>query len=348
MSDGAEPLVVCINHPAEVDAESLRSELENTPRPIDLRIHPFKENLKVRLARRTPPVPGDLLESTPRPDSSLRETWKHTEVLLALDLPEELLGDLPRLRWVQAFSAGTEHLPVKALYERGVSLTTAAGAGAGAIAEFVIGRLIEVFREFRHIDAMQRERKFHRPAGRTLAGRTLGVVGLGAIGSAVAKRARAFGMRVIATRRSAGKGAKSPLVDDLFAPEALPQLLGASDVVVLAAPATAETQDLINDAAFERMRPGAVLCNVARGALVDEDALLRALESGRLGAAILDVTREEPLPADHPLWNAPRLYLSPHCSIPPDAYDERVVALFAENLRRYAAEEPLRNLVTGS
>jgi phosphoglycerate dehydrogenase-like enzyme len=125
----------------------------------------------------------------------------------------------------------------------------------------------------------------------------------------------------------------------------MPHLLAESDVVVLCAPATAETKDLIDRAALARMKPGAVLCNVARGALVDEDALIRALGSGHLAAAILDVTRREPLPKDDPLWAAPNLYLSPHSSIPPDAYDERLLALFARNLRAYANGSPLENLV---
>ena len=192
---------------------------------------------------------------------------------------------------------------------------------------------------------MQRSGAFHRPGGRTLAGRTLGIVGLGAIGSAVARLARAFEMKTIATRRSAREGDASPLVDELRGPEGLPELLAVSDIVVLCAPASADTQDLIDAAALGQMKPGAVLVNVARGALIDETALVAALEAEKLSAAILDVTRQEPLPEGDPLWGAPNLYLSPHCSIPPDAYDARLLALFAENMRRYVSGEPLENEV---
>ena len=192
---------------------------------------------------------------------------------------------------------------------------------------------------------MQRDRDFHRPGGQTLAGKTLGIVGLGAIGTAVAKLGRAFEMKTIATRRSAQDGDASPVVDQLFGSASTAAMLSESDVVVLCAPATPETENLIDAAAFAQMKPGAVLCNVARGSLVDEQALCDALGSGHLAAAILDVTREEPLPAGDPLWEAPNLYLSPHSSIPPDAYDARLLALFAENLRRYAGGEPLVNLV---
>jgi phosphoglycerate dehydrogenase-like enzyme len=192
---------------------------------------------------------------------------------------------------------------------------------------------------------MQRDQDFHRPGGRTLAGKTLGIVGLGAIGTAVAKLGRAFEMKTIATRKSAQAGDVSTAVDTLRGPDGLSAMLSESDVVVLCAPATAETESLIDASAFAAMKTGAVLCNVARGALVDEEALVDALASGHLAAAVLDVTREEPLPAGDPLWDAPNLYLSPHSSIPPDAYDARLLALFAENLRRYAAGESLVNTV---
>jgi len=161
----------------------------------------------------------------------------------------------------------------------------------------------------------------------------------------VAKLARAFDMKTIATRRSAKPGDTSERVDVLHGPEGLGALLAASDVVVLCAPATSETEGLLDADAFASMKEGAVLCNVARGALVDEVALAEALRSGRLAAAILDVTRQEPLPKDDPLWDAPNLHLSPHSSIPPDAYDSRLLALFARNLRAYAAGEALENEV---
>ncbi|MEZ4355003.1 MAG: D-2-hydroxyacid dehydrogenase [Myxococcota bacterium] len=341
----AAPLVVCVHHPAAVDVERLRSAVGDVARPIEIVVQPFKESVALRRARQSPPVDAGLLAKAPVPDASILEAWARAEVLLTLDLPVAWLDRMPRLRFVQAYSAGTEHFPREALEARGIALANAAGAGAAPIAEFVFGRLVEVFRNLRGIDAMQRERAFHRPGGRSLAGCTLGIVGLGAIGTACARLAGAFGMRVVATRRSAGPGAVSDEVDALHGPEGLPRLLAESDVVVLAAPATPETEGLIDAGALARMKTGAVLCNVARGALVDEAALCAALESGRLAAAILDVTRAEPLPPDDPLWSAPNLYLSPHCSIPPDAYDERLLALFAENVRVWGQGGSLRNRV---
>jgi phosphoglycerate dehydrogenase-like enzyme len=131
----------------------------------------------------------------------------------------------------------------------------------------------------------------------------------------------------------------------VFGTDQLLDVLGRCDAVVLSAPSTPETNDLFDATAFAAMRPGAVFCNVARGALVDEDALVDALQSGHLGAAIIDVTKQEPLPADSPMWDTPRLYLSPHSSTSLDRYLDSIFDLFTDNLRRYVHGEPLRNVV---
>lgn len=341
MSDA--PVVVCLHHPPTVDLDAIRETLARQDRSVDLRLLPFKEGVKLRRARQHPPVPAELLASAPAPGAELIEGWRAAEVIATMDLPAERLEDMPKLRWVQAYSAGLEQFPLTELAARGIRLTNAAGVGAPAIAEFVFGRLIAVFRNLRGIEAMQAERAFHRPGGRSLAGRTLGIVGLGAIGGEVARLGRAFGMKTIATRRSARPGDRSDLVDALHGPEGLEALLRDSDVIVLCAPATPETEDLIDAEALSTLKPSAVLVNVARGSLVDESALIEALVEERLGAAVLDVTRREPLASDDPLWSAPNVYLSPHASIPPDAYDERFVSLFAQNLCRFLAGEALVN-----
>ena len=154
-----------------------------------------------------------------------------------------------------------------------------------------------------------------RPRARGLDARALG---LGHINEIVAARAKAFGMRVLATRRSARPGATAPDVDELFTPGELEALLGQSDAVVAAVPETVETTGLMNRAAFAAMKPGSFFCNVGRGSLVDEPALVDALRSGHLSGAALDVASVEPLPPDHILWDAPNLRLSPHCSTAPD------------------------------
>jgi phosphoglycerate dehydrogenase-like enzyme len=151
-------------------------------------------------------------------------------------------------------------------------------------------------------------------------------------------------MRVLAVR--ANPDIPSPGVDEVYGPDGLRDVLGRCDAIVVCAPATPETRDLFDADAFAAMRPGAIFCNVARGSLVDEDALVATLRDGRLGAAILDVTRQEPLPPTSPLWEAPRLHLSPHCSSSIDRYLESLFDLFAANLARYAKGEPLENIFT--
>ena len=339
------PLRTCVNHPPALDEAALRRALEASPRAVELHVVPFKESLEIRRARSAGSTDVEVLARAPQLDAQARALLADAEALLVLDLPPAILEACPRLGFVQAFSSGIEHLPVEILDERGVALATAAGAGAGPIAEFALARILEVWKQLRDLGSMQRARRFRRPGGRVLAGCTLGVVGLGAIGSALARRARALGMRVVATRARPELGAEPGVADEVLGARELPRLLAVSDVVALCLPHTPATSDLMDAAAIAAMKPGAVLCNVARGALVDEAALLAALEAAHLSAAILDVTREEPLPADSPLWDAPNVYLSPHSAVSPQAYVGGVLELFARNLCRYAAGEAPENLV---
>jgi phosphoglycerate dehydrogenase-like enzyme len=336
-------LIVGIHHPVDVDVEALSSRVAQAARPIEIRALPFKESLRVRMARRDGPLPAELAAKAPTPPPEILALWRECEALCVLDLPGEALDQMPALQFVQAYSSGVEHLRPDLLEARSIALASAAGVGAAPIAEFALGRLLEVWKGTRQLEHMQRERHFTRPASRVLEGSTLGIVGLGAIGSALARRAQAFGMRVVATRRHPERGGQ--YVDALVAPNEVGQLLAESDAVVLCAPETDETRDLIDAEALATLRPGAVLCNVARGGLVDEEALCEALETGHLAAAILDVTREEPLPEGHRLWDAPNLYLSPHCAAAPEAYDARLIELFVRNLLHFAAGEPLENQV---
>ena len=271
----------------------------------------------------------------------LRAALATAEVVLALDLPSGIAELAPRMRWLQTVGAGVDHFQRRGIPAE-VTVTNAAGVAAVSIAEFVIARVLGVWKRTHELDAGQRRHEWEPTYGRRLAGCTMLVVGLGAIGSAVAERAAALGMEVLGVRRSP---APHPSCREVRGPDELATLLGRADVVVLSAPATTETANLFDAAAFAAMRPGAVFCNVARGTLVDEDALVEALDSGQLGAAILDVTRQEPLPKDSSLWDAPNLFLSPHSSSAPQNYAADVVELFADNLARWLTEQPMRNVV---
>ena len=209
----------------------------------------------------------------------------------------------------------------------------------------MLGRILTHWKHERELDASQDRHEWKALYGRELAGATVGVLGLGAIGSQVAKRLGAFDVTVLATRRSFTPGMTAPHVDELFGPDDLQTVLGRCDAVVAAVPETPDSVDTMDGAAFAAMRPGAFFVNVGRGSFVVEPALIDALRSGQLGGAALDVARAEPLPADDPLWDAPNLYLSGHCASSGDRFYANLYLLFADNVRRFLAGEPLRNEV---
>jgi phosphoglycerate dehydrogenase-like enzyme len=273
-----------------------------------------------------------------------RDAWARAEIVLALDVPPDLKRVAPRLRWIQAIGAGIDHLLEADLPDH-VVITNAAGVAAAPIADFAVARVLSVWKRFPELDAHQREHAWRPTFGRLIEDQTLGIVGLGAIGNAVATRARAFGITTIGIRRRYQPGDTHPAVDELAGTDDLHAVLARSDAVVLSAPGTAETESLFDAAAFAAMKLGAVFCNVARGSLVDEDALIAALARGHLGAAILDVTRHEPLAPDDPLWDAPNIYISPHSATSQERYGEKLFALFADNVARYRRGEELRNVV---
>jgi phosphoglycerate dehydrogenase-like enzyme len=274
-----------------------------------------------------------------------REVMARAEVIFGFDVPFDLADTAPHLSWVQGIGSGYEHIWGAGLERDGIVVTNAVGVSAAPMAEFVLGRILQIWKRFPEIEDLARRHVWQPAYGRMLAGSTVGIIGLGAIGTALAARAAALGVRVVASRRSWQPGMTAPHVDTLYGPEGLPELLAESDVVVLCAPSTAETRGMIDADALAAMRPGALFVNVGRGTMVDEPALIDALERGHLAAAVLDVTSEEPLAPDHPLWDAPNVFISAHCSATSDGYVDRALAVFLDNLARYLAGEPLRNVV---
>lgn len=253
------------------------------------------------------------------------------------------------VRWVHSISAGVEHLPLQQMAERGILLTNSAGAYAPAMAEYALAAMIMLARSLPSWLAGQREQRWLEAGsfGATvLRGKRLGIVGYGAVGRELATAARALGMEVWAAKRTPLFVSAEPL-DRLLPSTELKELLTASDVVALCASLNRSTRHLIGEAELAVMKPTAILVNVARGGLVDEDALVRALEQGRLRGAMLDVTQEEPLPAASHLWTAPNLLLTPHISgNAPESWGWGVEFLCA-NLRLYLDGSPERmgNLV---
>ena len=318
--------------------------LEDLDPRVEIVAETYVEAHDLRSARGKPGADAHRGEAPALTDDQ-RAAFARVHVALAIDLPFDVREVAPNLEWVQAVGAGTGQLQSAGLADQGIRLTTAAGANAVAIAEFALARVLQVWKRFREIEDAQRTHRWDPLYGEQVAGATLGLLGLGAINSAVAARARAFGLRVLATRRSATPGATAPDVDELYPPDALHTMLARCDAVIAAVPETAETTGLFDAAAFAAMRAGSFFSNVGRGSLVDEAALIEALQRGHLRAAALDVASVEPLPAESPLWDAPNLYLSPHSAAAPAALFANLHELFEDNLTRYLAGEPLRNEV---
>jgi phosphoglycerate dehydrogenase-like enzyme len=261
-------------------------------------------------------------------------------------LPAGVMGRLvaavPALRWIHSMSAGVDQFLKPGLVESDVVFTNSVGAHAPAIAESVFGMLLFVVKRLgEHWDA-QKEHRWGRARKDELRGKTLGVIGLGHVGAEVARLGQAFGMRVVATRRAAEA---SEMVDEVWEPGGLPRLLAESDFVVMCAALTAETRGMIGEAELRQMKPTAWFVNIARGALVQEDALLRALREQWITGACLDVFAQEPLPPDSLFWSLPNVFVTPHSSASTPQLMGRALDIFLENLRRYRAGRPLLNVV---
>jgi phosphoglycerate dehydrogenase-like enzyme len=252
-----------------------------------------------------------------------------------------------RLRWIQSPAAGVGGLLFPELRASRVVVTNARGIHGDAMAEHVIGVAIVLSRQIHLAIRRQNSRLWEKPpqaSFRMLRGRTMGIVGLGAIGTAVAERAAALGMGVIAVRRRPDEP-RPPSVSAVYPASDLGTLLGLSDVVVLTAPLTDGTRGLIGVAELRRMRPDSVLINVARGKLVREDELAAELARGTIAGAALDVFEHEPLSPASRLWDLPNVVITPHTSAFRDDYWTLAVDLFASNLRRFERGEKLANVV---
>jgi glyoxylate/hydroxypyruvate reductase A len=290
---------------------------------------------------------GAPLTRSPEEQARWEALLAEAEILFDFDHTgaKELPERAPRVRWVQATSAGIGQFVRRQGYDRmDAVFTTASGVHSRPLAEYVLMSMLQVVKRAGLAREQQAAHRWERFATGELTGQTLGIVGLGRIGREVARLARAFDMRVIATKRhTEGEDAAKLGVDSLYPWTALHDLLAASDYVVLVCPHTPETEGLIDAAALAAMKPGAALINIARGAVVDEPALIEALRSGQVGHAALDVAAVEPLPADSPLWDMAQVSIYPHSASTSARENERLTDLFCENLRRYLAREPLLN-----
>lgn len=271
------------------------------------------------------------------------------EVYMGFGIPAELLREGPSLRWVHSGAAGVRGSLTPEMRASDVIFTNSAGIHGPPVAETVIGYLLHFARGLDHTVRSQAAGRWDKSAFdatdapiRELAHSTVGIIGLGGIGREVARRAGALGARVLGTRRR-----PEPVdgVEVLIGPDGLGRVLRESHYVILTVPETDATTGLLDADALARMRSDAVLVNVSRGGLLDEDALVAALEADRLRGAALDTFSTEPLPPDHPLWTTPRTVITPHTSAYTHRYWTREAELLLDNVRRYRAGETLRNVV---
>lgn len=275
-------------------------------------------------------------------DATLERHIGDADALLAWKFPLDALERARALQWIQLTSAGAEQLlPARARLTR-IVVTNTRGIHVDLMADYVFAAMITLNMHFPRFFADQQARRWEQRLSVPLAGRTLGVIGAGAIGGEIARRGAAFGMHVLAVKRTPApvEGAA-----EVVAPDQLHGVLGRSDFVVLVVPQTAATRGMIGEAALRAMKPAAYLVNVARGSVVDEAALVHALRERWIGGAALDVFEEEPLPPDSPLWSLPNAIVTPHVAGEPADYARRVAEVFVDNLLRRRRGEPFRNVV---
>lgn len=291
-------------------------------------------------------------DGPPQPSDESMEAIRDAEVYFGFGIPRPLFLQARRLRWVHSAAAGVGSALYPEMAASDVQLTNSAGVHAVPIAEYVVAGVLHFFRGLDVAAAQQRQRRWDKqfyvaedsPIREVTDARVL-IIGAGGIGTEVATRLSALGARCVGIRRRPERGAP-PGFERVAGPDALDGELPLADVVVIAAPLTGESRGLMNEARLTFLRKGTILVNVARGALVDEDALAARLRAGALRGAVLDVFRHEPLASDSPLWELESALLTPHISpVSPGKFWPRALDVFCDNWGRYVRGEPLRNLV---
>jgi phosphoglycerate dehydrogenase-like enzyme len=256
---------------------------------------------------------------------------------------ETLLQQLPALTWIHTGSAGFDWVMVPEVERRNITISRSAGVMHIPMAEFAVGALLSHYKNLPAIAAAQTRHEWAPPMHQELHGKTIGIIGTGAVGGRVAEVLKPFGVRTIGVRRSAQPAAH---FDEVVSFARLDEVLPQVDVLILACPLTPETEGLIGWRELQLMKRSAYLINLARGPVLPEADLIRALHEEVIAGACLDAFDVEPLPADSPLWDTPNALISPHCSYRTPEVRGRVISEFASNLERFLAGQPLANTMT--
>jgi phosphoglycerate dehydrogenase-like enzyme len=274
----------------------------------------------------------------------------HANVLFnwsgSLTLFRKVFGMCPNLRWVHSRSVGLERTLFPELMESSVPLTNGTGVFSASLGEFALAAILYFAKDFRRMIRNQKAGVWEAFDVIPVSGHTVGIIGYGDIGRAIAARVRPLGMKVLAVKRHASpsRGA-DPLVEQIYSPEHRMEMLPRCDYVVVAAPLTSETRGMIGEPDFAAMKPTAVVINVGRGPVINEEALVRALSIGRIKGAALDVFDQEPLPQGHPFYNLENVLLSPHCADHTSDWLDNAMHFFIAQFERFRKDEPLLNVV---
>jgi phosphoglycerate dehydrogenase-like enzyme len=286
---------------------------------------------------------GNSLEAFERaaPDADVIFNWSGSRALL-----RDVFLIAPKVRWVHSRAAGLDNLLFPELVESSVPLTNGTGVFSLSLGEFALAAILYFAKNFRRMIRNQMAGRWEQFDVAEISGQTVGIVGYGDIGRAVASRVRAMGMHVFAVKRHAPlPNAVDPLVEQVYLPEQRIEMISRCDYIVMATPLTPETRGMIGDAEFAAMKPSAVVINVGRGPVIDEDAMLKALTGGHIKGAGLDVFTHEPLPAGHPFYGMENVLLSPHCADHTADWLDQAMRFFLENFERFRKGEPLKNVV---
>ena len=282
------------------------------------------------------------IDTLPRTERPSPEQLGRTEALMAVSVPPGLLPVMPKLRWAQSMTAGVEGWLALPDLPATLTLTCARGTHRESMPENIIGALFYVAKPYAAAVENQKQRRWLQSVAEPLTGKTLGILGLGAIGQEVARVATALNMRVIGTKRR-----PEPMtnVAKVLPPDRTHEVLAEADFVLLLLPATKETENFINAERLGKMKPSAWLLNFGRGHLIKDDDLIAAVKAKKIAGAVLDVFRQEPLPADHPFWSTKGIIVLPHIGGPHPQRDKIVARMFVDNLGRFLDGKPLKEVV---
>jgi phosphoglycerate dehydrogenase-like enzyme len=293
-------------------------------------------------------LPNDTTLTVGAAAEAFRSAAPEADVILTgmgmAPLLREIWPQAKKVRWVHSLSAGVDNLLFPELIESEVPLTNARGVFAESLGEFVLASMLFFGKDLRRMVRNQQAARWEQFDVDVLYRQTLGIIGYGEIGRAAARRAKAIGMKVLAIRRRSS-AVEDPLVDEAFSVEDRVKMMPLCDYVAVAAPLTPDTKGMLGEAEIAAMKPTGVVINVGRGPVIDEPALIRALQEKRIRGAALDVFDQEPLPEGHPYWSMDNLLLSPHCADHTEGWVEDAMQMFVKNFRRFHKGEPLLNIV---